>query len=112
MGGSKIRPNIGCVKMKKKSNHKIADWNIVFKKNVHMYCHDLSATKAKHRIQIQCEDLPCQNNTLGIWLYDLNISSSQKDELKSVLLQWANEIGLQCIIYISQDVYITNENND
>jgi len=89
--------------MKSTVRHKIGNWLITFTSNVHMYCHDLSARKGNYTIQIPCEDLPSKDKTMGIWLHDLEASAKHKEELKTVLLEWADMMGVRCMVYTSRD---------
>lgn len=90
-------------------NTKIGDWQLSFSKNVHMYCHDLIAKNGQCCIRIPCEDLPVEENIIGVWLYDLDISAKHHEELQLALLEWANGLGIKCKVYINRDKFVTND---
>jgi len=73
-----------------------------------MYCHKLVAAKGEQKYVIPCEDLPCKDNFVGIWLYDVVASESHKEELRTILLNWAKEVNMRVKIYIDRDTWFTN----
>ena len=86
----------------------VEGWDLSLNKNVHMYCHALSAKKGQDRMNIPCEDLPTKEKTIGVWLTNLELSDERKRELQSVLLQWANKLEVTFQIYVSGDEFVTN----
>jgi len=90
---------------------KIDGWDISLQRNVHMYCHSLSVQKSQNKFSIDCEDLPTEEKTIGIWLYNLDAPEKIVKELQNVLLQWANKFEVKFLIYTSKDVFITNNHN-
>ena len=94
--------------MKQTIKDNVEGWDLSLNKNVHMYCHDLSAQFWENLIQIQCEDLPNKEKTIGVWLTNLELSDERKRELQSVLLQWANKLEVTFQIYVSGDEFVTN----
>ena len=95
--------------MVKKMESRIHGWNILFEGNVHMYCHRLLARKGKHEINIQCEDLAIEEKTVGIWLFDLDVSDDIENELQQVVIQWANSIEERIKIYKNQNEFVYNK---
>ena len=95
--------------MEKTIRGNIQGWEISFTRNVHMYCHSLSANKGQNEIAIQCEDLAVEEKTVGIWLYDLKISEEIKKELQQIILLWADSLEEKIKIYTSQDEFIYNK---
>ncbi len=83
-------------------------WEISLNRNIHMYTHALSVSKGKHRINIDCEDLPTQVKTIGIWLHNLNVSGEMKKELQEVLLKWANQFDVKFQIYVTNNEFIAS----
>jgi hypothetical protein len=83
------------------------EWDIQFRKNVHMYCHRLVAAKADRRYEIPCEDTP--DGFVGIWLCDIGLESPLQQDLVAVLLKWAESSGLACRIYETRDSYVSSE---
>lgn len=73
-----------------------------------MYCHALAATKGEYRINLQCEDLPEKEKTIGIWLHDVDISAKHKEELQVVLLEWANNLDAKCKVYVTKENFVSN----
>ena len=87
----------------------IQGWEISFTRNVHMYCHRLTAIKEQHEINIQCEDLAAEEKTVGVWLYDLGISEEIEKDLQKIILRWANSLDERVKIYTSRDEFIYNK---
>ncbi|EDY87312.1 hypothetical protein GP5015_2491 [gamma proteobacterium HTCC5015] len=73
-----------------------------------MYCHALSVEKGGRKFSIDCEDLPTREKTIGIWLYNLKATDGIKNELRDVLLKWANNFEVIFKIYVSRDEFCTN----
>ncbi len=48
-------------------------WRILFRQNVHMYCHQLTASKGDLELEIPCEDMPA--GPIGIWPYTLELDA-------------------------------------
>ncbi len=94
--------------MKRTAENKIGKWRIIFKNNVHMYCHELVVAKGEQKYQIPCEDLPSKGNFVGIWLCDMTAPESHKDELCTILLRWAEEKNMRIKIYTDRDTWFTN----
>jgi hypothetical protein len=82
-------------------------WTIEFKKNVHMYCHDLRASKGARQISIPCEDLPIRDGTVGLWLYELILDEATSRDLMEGLLEWAKASGMKFRIYATRDHFET-----
>jgi len=87
----------------------IGNWEISLIKNVHMYTHALSVKKGEYQVSIPCEDLPTSKKTLGIWLYNLNLSNKHIEELKPALLELATKQNVLCKVYVSPEEYVSNE---
>lgn len=96
--------------MERNIKETIDGWEISIQRNIHMYCHALSVSKGKQRISIDCEDLPTNEKTIGIWLYNLDIPNGLKNELQQVLLKWAKQFEIRFQIYITKDDFVTNKN--
>ena len=92
----------------RKTEQKIKGWNILFKNNVHMYCHQLTVTKGNISISIPCEDLPRTTKTMGIWLEDIKQSEEVKKELKNLLSEWCKELDTETEIYLDLKIKNTN----
>ena len=88
--------------------NKIDGWVITLQRNVHMYSHALSVEKEQHRFNIDCEDLPTEEKSIGVWLYSSGIPKELYQEVRKVLLQWAQKFEVKFHIYISASEYITN----
>ncbi len=88
---------------------KIGSWEISLTRNVHMYTHALSVKKGEYRVSIPCEDLPTNVKTIGMWLYNLELSNKYIEELKSVLLELATKQNVLCKVYVSPEEYFSNE---
>ena len=82
------------------TKHEIDGWEIFFKNNVHMYCHQLTVKKENLCISIPCEDLPCKDRTIGIWVEKIKESEEVKKELKNVLSKWCKEVETKSEIYL------------
>lgn len=95
--------------MKRSINEVFSGWEISLERNVHMYTHDLSVSKGHYRIDIDCEDLPTTEKTIGVWLHNLDISFSLKKELQEVLQHWSNQFDVKFQIYIVNDKFVTNK---
>lgn len=88
---------------------RINNWNITLQRNVHMYCHALSMNNGDQQFNIDCEDLPTEEKTIGIWLYTLKAPEKTVKELQSILLEWANGNEVKFQIYTSKDQFITSK---
>lgn len=95
--------------MERNINDKIEGWDISFQGNVHMYCHALSVAKGKYKFSINCEDLPTQEKTIGIWLYSSAIPETMINEIQKMLLKWACKFEVKFQIYSSKEKYITSK---
>lgn len=87
---------------------KIDGWDITLQRNVHMYCHALSVKKGQYNFSIDCEDLPTQEKTIGIWLYNLDAPTQVINELQNILLKWVNTFEVKVQIYTSKNEFIAN----
>jgi len=94
--------------MKGPTKHFIGMWEIDFSANVHMYCHNLKATKGNHSVNIPCEDQPIGGNFVGIWLYASEASEAHQAELLPVLLEWATVMRIKCNVYSDKDTFKSN----
>lgn len=94
--------------MERTINETVDGWEISLNRNVHMYCHALSVSKGNQRISIDCEDLPSEEKTIGIWLHNLDAPISLKEELQQVLLKWASKYEVKFRIYLTRDDFATN----
>jgi hypothetical protein len=83
-------------------------WEISLNRNIHMYTHDLSVKNGVYTLNIDCEDLPTDVKTIGIWLYNLDVPDALKAELKELLLKWTMQFDVNFQIYISRDKFVTN----
>jgi len=93
------------MKFKQNKRVEINGWSILLSNNVYMFYHSLSVEKKNEKISIPCEDLPTKEKMLGIWLDDIDTSNSTQDELRSVMLAWANEMEVHCQIYLNEETY-------
>ncbi|QDU51252.1 hypothetical protein [Gimesia panareensis] len=82
-------------------------WSIRFQKNIHMYCHNLTAEKENRSYSIPCEDSPVFKGIV-MWPYELNLESDLLQDLVTALLKWATSSNLECLIYTSKTNYMTN----
>ena len=83
------------------------EWDIQFRKNVHMYCHRLVVAQSDRRYDIPCEDTP--DGFIGVWLYDAGVESPLQQDLVAALVKWAESSGLACRIYETRDSYVSTE---
>ena len=74
-----------------------------------MYSHALSVKKGHLEFSIDCEDLPTEEKTIGIWLHTLDAPENVTKELQSTLFQWANKYDLKFQIYLIKNEFITNK---
>lgn len=95
--------------MERSVNDKIDGWDISLNRNVHMYTHALSVQNKQTKYSISCEDLPMNENTIGIWLYTSSIPQTRIKELQQVLLNWAKKYPIKFQIYASKDDFVTNK---
>ncbi|MCP4098138.1 MAG: hypothetical protein GY748_18050 [Planctomycetaceae bacterium] len=78
-------------------------WKIRFRRNIHMYCHSLTASKHNLELQIPCEDTP--DGYVGIWPYDLDIPETRYLDLLVALRSWAQTIQSEFRLYSTRDEY-------
>ena len=97
--------------MERSIKETIDGWEISLDRNVHMYTHALSVTKGNYRISIDCEDLPTQVKTIGIWLHNLDVPDALKEELQDLLQKWTNQFDVRFQIYLRIDEFVTNNSN-
>ena len=83
-------------------------WSFTFRRNVHMYCHDLRASRDGVEHQIQCEDLSGSKDQIGIWPYQLELDQTTYSTLIEALIAWANGQKLNYQIYVTRDDCETN----
>ncbi len=87
----------------------VDEWRICFRRNVHMYSHDLSVSKGQEKFGLDCEDLPTAEKTIGIWLHNSVIPSAKVGELQGVLLKWASTLEIRFQIYTSNHEFVSNK---
>jgi len=95
--------------MERNVNDKIDNWDISLQRNVHMYTHALSIKSGQSKFSIDCEDLPTEEKTIGIWLYTSDIPKSRIDEVLQVLLKWAKQYPIKFQIYSSKNDFVSNK---
>ncbi len=95
--------------MKRNVNDKIDGWDISLQRNVHMYTHALSIQSGQSKFNIDCEDLPAEEKTIGIWLYTSTIPQSRVVEIQQVLLKWAKKFPIKFQIYSSKNDFFSNK---
>ena len=81
-------------------------WRILFRQNVHMYCHQLTASKGDLELEIPCEDMPA--GPIGIWPYTLELDAPVYDDLLMALRAWATSIGVNYRLYVTKDRFEPN----
>ena len=81
-------------------------WTLRFRSNVHMYCHDLTATKGDHELQVPCEDMP--SGGVGIWPYALELDTATYTDLLVALRLWAAGLDSDYRLYVTRDESETN----
>jgi hypothetical protein len=79
-------------------------WTIRFRKNVHMYYHDLQATKAGRTLVVPCEDTP--DRYTAIWPYQLKLDGPEMLDLLDALREWADQSGLHYCLYTTPKEYL------
>ena len=89
------------MKFRKKINE-IDGWQIVFRNNVHMYCHELTVSKNNKNILVPCEDLTTKERTIGIWIDNIIETEEVKKELKSILSEWSKGLEAKTEIYFEK----------
>lgn len=72
-------------------------WQVDFQRNVHMYCHHLTASKGDLEVEVPCEDTP--GGFVGIWPYDLIVDAAVYNGLLEALREWARTLGLNYRLY-------------
>ncbi len=87
------------------TTRKYKGWTISFRKNIHMYCHELKASKGDVIYTIPCEDSPVSEGLIGIWPYELQTDASTYSSLIQAIHDWATDEGLLYRIYISRDCF-------
>ncbi len=95
--------------MERSLEDKIDGWMISLKRNIHMYTHELTISKGSQSYSIDCEDLPSNEKTIGIWLYTLNVSSKIMEQLKALLLKWASNCDICFQIYTAKNSYVSSK---
>lgn len=78
-------------------------WKIRFRRNIHMYCHSLTASKHNLELQVPCEDTP--DGYVGIWPYDLDIPEPTYLDLLVALRSWAETIQSEYRLYSTRDEF-------
>ena len=61
------------------------------------------------QFNIDCEDLPTEEKTIGIWLHTLKVPEKTVKELQNILLEWASRYEVKFQIYTTKDQFITNK---
>jgi hypothetical protein len=84
-------------------------WKIQFRRNIHMFCHSLTASKHNRDLQVPCEDTP--DGYVGIWPYDLEIPDSEYFDLLVALREWAETIQSHYRLYLTRDEYETGSHS-
>ena len=82
-------------------------WTFEFRKNVHMYYHNLLATKNGQTFDVPCEDTPYP--FVAIWPYSLNLEPALNEDLLQGLRAWAEASGMCYRLYISREHYVGND---
>ncbi len=95
--------------MERNVNDKIDGWDISLQRNVHMYTHALSIQSGQSKFSIDCEDLPAEEKTIGIWLYTSTIPQSRVGEVQQALLKWAKQFPMKFQIYSSKNDFVNNK---
>lgn len=78
-------------------------WKIRFRRNIHMYCHSLTASKHNLELQVPCEDTP--DEYVGIWPHDLDLPETRYLDLLVALRPWAQTIQSEYRLYSTRDEY-------
>jgi len=81
-------------------------WSFRFQRNIHTYCHSLTASKQNLELKIPCEDTP--DGYVGIWPYGIEISKSEYADLLIALRAWANTTQKTYRLYLTCDEYESN----
>ena len=92
----------------KKSTHN--GWDISFKKNIHMYCHSLTAKKDGREIEVPCEDMAVCDG-VGVWPYTLDLEKEIYSDLLEALRDWVDEQEFDYRLYTTRDDFETNATN-
>lgn len=95
--------------MERNINEKVDGWDISLQRNVHMYTHALSIQNGQSKFSIDCEDIPTDEKTIGIWLYTSTIPQSRVGEVQQVLLKWAMQFPIKFQIYSSKNDFVSNK---
>ena len=82
------------------------DWTLRFRSNVHMYCHDLTAAKGDHELQVPCEDMP--SGGVGLWPYELDLEGDTYADLLVALRSWAADLDTDYRLYVNRDEFETH----
>lgn len=89
--------------------YKHKEWTLSFRRNVHMYCHDLRASDGQAILQVPCEDSAVGTGLVLIWPYELQMESSAYSSLIQALHAWAKNEGLSYRIQVSMDTFEPND---
>ncbi len=81
-------------------------WTLRFRSNVHMYCHEMTAAKGDHKLQVPCEDMP--SGGVGIWPCDLELDDVTYGDLLAGLRLWAAALDADYRLYVTRDKFETN----
>ena len=83
-------------------------WSISFRRNAHMYSHDLFATQSGKTYRIPCEDSAHSSGLILIWPYELGLEAGVYDDLLAALREWAASLRLNHRLYVTKDRFEPN----
>ena len=75
-------------------------WEFKFRKNVHMYCHELKCKNGNTEFYCQSEDSAQEDSVVMFWLDDLPLEKSQLEGFSKNLEAWAKTQGFKFRIYL------------
>ena len=76
-------------------------WAFRFKKNVHMYSHELKCKKGNLEFNCQSEDSAHEQHVVLFWLDELPLKETQINEFASELTSWAKSQKLNFRVYFN-----------
>ena len=86
-------------------------WAFKFRKNVHMYSHELKCKKGNIEFHCQSEDSAQEENVILFWLDDVPLQKAKIDEFSSNLEGWCKQQGFRFRIYLGNNCLASFLNN-
>ena len=78
-------------------------WKFKFRKNVHMYSHELKCESGSTKFFCQSEDSAQEEKVVMFWLDDVPLDEKQIIPFSKELEAWAKEQGFKFRIYMGNE---------